>query len=114
MSVKERSSQILANMTRRKWLIGAGLCCGVLFLIGISIFSYYWSKVGHLVDDRLKHPLFTETARIYAAPAEIRPGQKLTPPEEGRELQQAGYWGGGGGIAPHWGPRGPTSEAVRP
>ena len=89
----------MANMTRRKWLIGAGLFCGVLFLIGISIFSYYWSKVGHLVDDRLKHPLFTETARIYAAPPEIRPGQKLTPPEVGRELQQAGYSVEGNGTA---------------
>jgi penicillin-binding protein 1B len=91
MLVKDKISQIMANMTRRKWLIGAGLICGVLFLIGISIFSYYWSKVGQLVDDRLKHPLFTETARIYAAPPEVRPGQKLTPPEVSRELQQAGY-----------------------
>jgi penicillin-binding protein 1B len=112
MSVKDKISQILTNMTRRKWLIGAGLFCGVLFLIGISIFSYYWSKVGHLVDDRLKHPLFTETARIYAAPAEIRPGQKLTPLEVGRELQQAGYSVQGDGIASPMGTYRAESQTV--
>jgi penicillin-binding protein 1B len=80
MSVKVKFSQFVANLTRRKLLIGAGLFSGVLLLIGISVFCYYWAKVGQMVDDRLKHPLFTETARIYAAPPEVRPGQKLTPP----------------------------------
>ena len=31
-----------------------------------------------IVDERLKQPLFANTAKIYAAPREVRPGQKLT------------------------------------
>jgi penicillin-binding protein 1B len=99
MSVKIKISRILANITGRRLVIGTGLFCGTLFLIEVSIFSYYWTRVGHIVDDRLKHPLFTETARIYAAPAEVRPGQKLTPTEVSRELQQAGYSVEGEGVA---------------
>jgi penicillin-binding protein 1B len=63
----------------------------VILLIAVSVVSWYWVKVGHMVDGRLRHPLFTETAKIDAAPPEVRPGQKLTPIEVGLELQQAGY-----------------------
>jgi penicillin-binding protein 1B len=116
MSVKVKFSQFVANLTRRKLLIGAGLFSGVLLLIGISVFCYYWAKVGQMVDDRLKHPLFTETARIYAAPPEVRPGQKLTPPEVSRELQQAGYSQEGDGTRSPMGTyrAGPQSVTVHP
>ena len=30
------------------------------------------------MDERLKQPIFANTAKIYAAPREVRPGQKLT------------------------------------
>jgi penicillin-binding protein 1B len=72
-------------------LIGVGLCCAVGVILGAMVFSFYWTKYGHIVDDRLKHPLFTQTASIYAAPEEIRPGQKLEPSAIESQLQQAGY-----------------------
>jgi penicillin-binding protein 1B len=63
----------------------------VAAILGGMVFSYYWSKMGHVVDDRLKHPLFTQTASIYAAPPEVRPGQKIKPSDIEQQLQQADY-----------------------
>jgi penicillin-binding protein 1B len=43
------------------------------------------------VDERLKQPLFANTAKIFAAPREVRPGQKLTARLIANELREAGY-----------------------
>jgi penicillin-binding protein 1B len=79
------------SLTGRKVLMVLGMFCTVALLLGFIVVSYYWVQYGHVVDDRLKHPLFTQTAKIYAAPHEVRPGQKLTAREVAAELQQAGY-----------------------
>lgn len=79
------------KVTGRNVLIAAGLCCAVAAILGGMIFSFYWTKMGHVVDERLKHPLFTQTASIYAAPPEVRPGQKIKPTEIEQELQEADY-----------------------
>ena len=38
----------------------------------------YYFKYQRIVDERLKQPIFANTAKIYAAPREVRPGQKLS------------------------------------
>jgi penicillin-binding protein 1B len=43
------------------------------------------------VDDRLKQPIFASTAKIFAAPREVRPGQKLSIRLLANELREAGY-----------------------
>ena len=58
-----------------------------------SIFGYYYFTYRHKVDEYLQKPLFPQTAMIYAAPKEIRVGQKLTPPTIAQELRAAGYSG---------------------
>lgn len=67
------------------------MVCGVGILLGFMVFGFYWNKYGQVVDERLKQPLFAQTAKIYAAPPEVRPGQKLTANVVTAELQQAGY-----------------------
>ncbi|HEX3986197.1 MAG TPA: transglycosylase domain-containing protein [Acidobacteriaceae bacterium] len=79
------------SVTGRNVLVAAGLCCAVAAILGGMVFAYYWTRMGHVVDDRLKHPLFTQTASIYAAPPEIRPGQKIKPSDIEQALQQANY-----------------------
>jgi penicillin-binding protein 1B len=72
---------------------------GIVVVIGIAIFSfctYYYNKYQHIVDDRLKQPLFANTAKIFAAPREVRPGQKLSPHLLAEELTEAGYTPDGG------------------
>jgi penicillin-binding protein 1B len=56
-----------------------------------AVFGYLYVKYQHVVDDRLKQPIFANTAKIYAAPREVRPRQKLTVKLIADELSQAGY-----------------------
>jgi penicillin-binding protein 1B len=92
--------------------MGVGLCCVVGLILGGMVFSFYWTKYGHIVDDRLKHPLFTQTASIYAAPEEIRPGQKIAPSDIAQDLQQAGYSVDGQGKASPMGTYAVGADAV--
>ncbi|HUB30888.1 MAG TPA: PBP1A family penicillin-binding protein [Terracidiphilus sp.] len=63
----------------------------VLTVSMVGVFTFYYYKYEGIVDARLKQPLFAETAKIYAAPREVRPGQKLSLPLISRELREAGY-----------------------
>jgi len=69
-------------------VVGVILLAGI---VGFSVFTYYYNKYARIVDDRLKQPLFAETAKIFAAPREVRPGQKLTAKLIVTELRAAGY-----------------------
>ncbi|MGC2635906.1 MAG: transglycosylase domain-containing protein [Acidobacteriaceae bacterium] len=99
MPVKVKVPRYKVSITGRKILLVAGMLVTVSLLLGFIVVSFYWVQYGHVVDDRLKEPLFTQTAKIYAAPAEVRPGQKLSPQEVATELQQAGYSVDGQGAA---------------
>ena len=62
----------------------------VAALVVISVGGYYYFKYRGVVDERLKQP-FVNTAKIFAAPREVRPGQKLTVRLIANELREAGY-----------------------
>jgi penicillin-binding protein 1B len=72
-------------------LLVALLAVGVAALAGFSIFGFYYIKYQHIVDERLKQPIFASTAKIFAAPREVRPGQKLSVTLIANELREAGY-----------------------
>ncbi len=88
-------------------LLAVFLVAGVT---GISIFAYFYVKYEGIVDERLKQPIFASTAQIYAAPREVRPGQKLSVNWIANELHEAGYSGDG---APQASPMGTYSEGVQ-
>lgn len=69
-------------------LIAAVLLVGIVGFISVTI---YYNKYAHIVDDRLKQPLFANTAKIFAAPREVRPGQKISAHLIATELREAGY-----------------------
>ena len=60
-------------------------------LLFLAVFGYYYVVYQRVVDERLKQPIFANTAKIYAAPREVRPGQKLSIRLLADELRQAGY-----------------------
>jgi penicillin-binding protein 1B len=76
-----------ATLLMRVGVIGVA----AVALACISVFGYFYIKYQHVVDDRLKQPIFANTAKIYAAPREVRPGQKLTIHLIANELHEAGY-----------------------
>jgi len=76
-----------ATLALRTALLVAGAAAVVFF----CIFSFFYIKYQHIVDERLKQPLFANTAKIFAAPREVRPGQKLSIQLLANELREAGY-----------------------
>jgi penicillin-binding protein 1B len=76
-----------AAMLLRVGLLG----CTAAALLFFAVFGFYYVKYQHVVDERLKQPIFANTAKIFAAPREVRPGQKLTIHLIANELREAGY-----------------------
>src|SRR4051812_25369541 len=76
----------------RSRLFKAGLA---IFLIGLIAVSgtvlYFYVQYSRIIDRRLSGELFKNTARIYATPYRIYPGQKLTPEVVVGRLQRAGF-----------------------
>src|SRR5450756_976404 len=83
-----RSRQTFGSRLLRTVLIAA-LAVAV---VGAAVFGYFYFKYQRIVDDRLAAgPIFASVSQIYAAPKEVRTGQKLTAGSIARELRQAGY-----------------------
>lgn len=75
------------------------VCTFTLLILGIT-FSYYSNKYKQVVDQRLSKPLFNQTPRIYAAPREVRIGQKLNASSIAQQLRTAGYTVSGSNASP--------------
>ena len=76
-----------ALLALRAALLTAAFVALVVLVFG----TYYYFTYRRIVDERLKQPIFASTAKIYAAPREVRPGQKLTVRLIANELHEAGY-----------------------
>jgi penicillin-binding protein 1B len=72
-------------------LLALLMAFGLVILTGLSIFGYFYFKYQGVVDERLKQPIFANTAKVFAAPREVRPGQKLSVALIANELREAGY-----------------------
>jgi len=72
-------------------LRGALLTVAAVALVVFAVSTWYYFKYQRIVDERLKQPIFANTAKIFAAPREVRPGQKLTIRLIANELREAGY-----------------------
>jgi penicillin-binding protein 1B len=87
--------KIARPTTRRGWgtlILKCVLAVAVLVaLVVFAVGGYYYYRYQGIVDTRLKQPLFAKTAKIYAAPREVRPGQKLSRTAIANELRSAGY-----------------------
>jgi len=80
---------------KRPWaklLLQMGLLTvGVGVLAVFVVFGYFFVSYRNVVDERLKQPIFANTAKVFAAPREVRPGQKFTVRLIANELHDAGY-----------------------
>lgn len=79
--------------TYLKILIALAACLLVVFAVFGSIFGYYYFQYQKVVDARLSGPIFANSAQIYAAPREVRPGQKYSVQQIADDLRIAGYTG---------------------
>ena len=101
----------------KKILLGGALACVLVAgVLGLSVFFFYYFKYQGIVDARLKEPLFANTAKIYAAPRELRPGQKIGIRLIAGDLREAGYTTDGASSTSPMGSytEGPLSLTVHP
>jgi penicillin-binding protein 1B len=111
MALKIRIPRLTGNRPLGSLLLrGALVALAAFALLFFVVGGFYYVKYQHIVDERLKQPLFADTAKIFAAPREVRPGQKLSVHLLANELRQAGYSADG---APATSALGTFSEGVQ-
>ncbi|HEU4479884.1 MAG TPA: PBP1A family penicillin-binding protein [Pyrinomonadaceae bacterium] len=64
---------------------------GLLLVVVLAIFVYYWTIFSGRIDNLLRGEVFTRSAGIYAAPKQLRPGEPISPEELIAYLKRAGY-----------------------
>jgi penicillin-binding protein 1B len=62
-----------------------------LSLLVVGAFSYFYVKYDRVIAKRFSSPIFSNSARIYAIPKVVRPGQTVQPKAIAAELRHAGY-----------------------
>ncbi|MBI4472500.1 MAG: transglycosylase domain-containing protein [Acidobacteria bacterium] len=68
------------------------LAVSIFFFIGTSAtVLYFYNYYSRIIDRRLSGEVFKNTAKIYAAPYRIYPGQKVTLEQIVARLQRAGF-----------------------
>jgi penicillin-binding protein 1B len=76
----------------REPLLKAGLLIFALCALGFGgFFSYYYVKYDHIIEEKFKDPIFSNSARIYAIPHTIRNGETIGLKDVSEDLDRAGY-----------------------
>jgi penicillin-binding protein 1B len=96
----------LSSLVLRVALVAIAACA----LVFVAVGGFYYFRYQGIVNARLKEPLFASTAKIFAAPREVRPGQKFSIHLIATELREAGYSTDGAAQAS---PLGTFSEGVQ-
>ncbi len=73
-------------------LVKIGIACVILvFLVAIGIFSYYYVKYDRIVEARIRGPIFSSSAKIYARPPVVSVGDRYTVEDIASQLRRSGY-----------------------
>jgi len=92
MKLRIRWARPSGNHPWASLLLRIGLfTVAAIALLFLVVSGWFYFKYGRIVDERLKQPVFANTAKIYAAPREVRTGQKLSIHLIANELREAGY-----------------------
>lgn len=102
----------MRGVARHKFLTIAIMFVASAVIAFCAVFGYFYFKYQHIVDARLARPLFANTAKIYAAPFEVRPGQTIGPDFVVHQLDQAGYTQDGATPVSQMGTYSVTSNSV--
>jgi penicillin-binding protein 1B len=84
---RARLTRFLLGPVGRALLIGAGL----LTILGIGTFTYYYAKYSKLIDQKLRVGPFANTAKIFASPETVAVGDALKAEAIAAALRRSGY-----------------------
>ena len=92
MALRIRFARPASGHTLRSRILMISLAgFAAVLAVALCVFWFLYIEYTRVVDDRLKQPIFENTAKIFAAPREVRPGQKLSVRLLANELREAGY-----------------------
>ena len=63
----------------------------IVVTLMFGVFAWYYVKYQRIVDRRMSGRIFSNAAKIYAQPREVRLGQTITNQEIAAQLRRAGY-----------------------
>jgi penicillin-binding protein 1B len=82
----------LSQLSWSNPLIKLGLVAFVVTtLVSLAVFSYYYVKYDRIVEARIRGPIFSASAKIYARSPVVEVGDKYTLDDIVSELRRAGY-----------------------
>ena len=88
----------LRSLWRRTWVRVVLAAFAAIFLIFTIWAVSFYLKYSHIVDARIRRPIFNEPAQIYAGADRIEVGESWTPAAILTELRSAGYVPARGGV----------------
>src|SRR5262249_7157652 len=62
-----------------------------LAVIFLGVFIFYYVKYDRIINQRFSHPIFSNSATIYALPETVRLREKISSKEIAAQLRRAGY-----------------------
>ena len=62
----------------------------VAVIVG-ALFAYYYVKFDRLIADKMSGQIFSSSAKIYARPVTVHPGDKISPAQIATLLRRSGY-----------------------
>lgn len=76
-------------------VIAATLILGLLFF---AVFAFYYVRYDRIISAKMSGQIFSTSAKIYARPVSVRPGDHMAPGQIATRLRRAGYQDSGGGA----------------
>jgi penicillin-binding protein 1B len=81
-----------SSSKRRRPLLRVFLTLAVaLFVVGAAVFTFYYVRYERIVDKRMSGQIFSNSAKIYARPVTVHPGDRFTAAQIAALLRRAGY-----------------------
>ncbi len=89
---KTGKGKSLSQLSWSNPLVKLGLVAWVVItLVCLAVFSYYYVKYDRIVEARIRGPIFSTSAKIYARPPVVAVGDKYSLDDIVSELRRAGY-----------------------
>ena len=88
----KKKGKSLSHLSWSNPIVKLGIVAFLLFMLfGFAVFTYYYVKYDRIVEARIRGPIFSTSAKIYARPPVVAVGDRYSVDDIVSELRRAGY-----------------------
>jgi penicillin-binding protein 1B len=80
-----------SSAVRNPLLRAAVAVCLIVALCGFAAFAFYYVRYDRIITEKMKGQIFSTSAKIYARPLTVHPGDRLSPAEIAATLRRSSY-----------------------